>query len=68
VNGFLLAPLKGYRIAYPSRSGKGEGLILRGKNTVVFGFLPLLVEGKQRPWARDQFKSEVLRLIAGTTN
>ncbi|MFM0190293.1 beta-galactosidase trimerization domain-containing protein, partial [Paraburkholderia nemoris] len=67
VNGFLMAPLKGYRIAYPSRSGNGGGLILRGKNTVVFGFLPLLVEGKQRLWARDRFKSEVLRLIAGTS-
>ncbi|MFL9858103.1 hypothetical protein PQR72_20570 [Paraburkholderia madseniana] len=67
VNGFLMAPLKGYRIAYPSRSGNGEGLILRGENTVVFGFLPLLVEGKQRLWARDQFKSEVLRLITGAS-
>ncbi len=63
VNGFALAPMAGFRIAYASRPGNGEGLILQGKNSTVFGFLPLLVEGKRKTWARDQFRSEVERLL-----
>lgn len=62
VNGFLLTSERGYRISYPARTGSGEGLILRGKNTTVFGFLPLLVEGPRGNWARRQFVSEIYRL------
>lgn len=63
VTGILLAPSSGFDVEFPRISGRGEGLIVRGSNTTTFGFLPLLVQGKSSKWARDQFESEVLRLV-----
>ncbi|KVE29146.1 hypothetical protein WI93_09725 [Burkholderia vietnamiensis] len=63
VNGFALAPVSGFKVGYRIRGGNGEGLVLRGKDTTVFGFLPLLVEGNRKHWARTQFQHEVARLL-----
>lgn len=63
VTGFVLAPRPGFIVAYRKVGGDGEGLIIRGKKTAVFGFLPLLVEGRARIWAYKQFELEVKRLI-----
>ncbi len=65
VGGFLLAPLPGFRVAYPALKGLGEGVVLQGAASTVFGYLPLLVEGRIAGWARDAFSAELQRLLAG---
>lgn len=65
VGGFLLAPLPGFRVAYPALKGRGEGVILQGAASTVFGCLPLLAEGRFAGWARDAFAAELQRLLAG---
>lgn len=64
VGGFLLAPLPGFAVAYPALKGKGEGLVLQGPSSTVFGYLPLLVEGRFAGWARDTFVAELRRLLS----
>lgn len=64
VGGFLMAPSPGFRVALPALEGRGEGLILQGPRTTVFGYLPLLVEGRLTGWARDAFRAELWRLLA----
>lgn len=63
VNGFLLAPSKGFLCKYRKSGGKGEGLILQGPNSTVFGFMPLLMEGPSTAWAQAQYVAELDRLL-----
>lgn len=64
ITGFTLAPISGFKIDEPKLGGKGEGLVLQGKKTSTFGFMPLLVEGNASHWAKQKFESEVRRLIS----
>ncbi|MBL8443803.1 MAG: hypothetical protein JNK52_07105 [Zoogloeaceae bacterium] len=66
VAGFLLAPLPGFKVAFPAFKGNGEGVILQGPASTVFGYLPLLVEGRFADWARDAFAIELRRLLTQT--
>ncbi len=63
VEGFWLAPSPGFKVAFPRVSGKGEGLLVQGKQTSFFGLMPLLFEGNEKEWVRKQFYDEVARLI-----
>lgn len=63
VAGFLMAPLPGFKVAYPALRGNGEGVIVRGPASTVFGYLPLLVEGRFAGWTREAFITELHRLL-----
>lgn len=63
VNGFLLAPSSGFACKYRKVGGKGEGLILQGPHSTVFGFMPLLMEGPSAAWAQAQYVAELDRLL-----
>jgi len=63
VNGFLLAPRPGTFVKYRKVGGKGEGLILQGPQSTVFGFMPLLMDGPSAAWARGEYFSELDRLL-----
>lgn len=63
IGGFLLAPTPGFVVRNPLIGGRGEGLLLQGKNTSVFGFMPLLQEGSAANWAKNLYFSEIHRLL-----
>jgi len=62
VDGFVLVPAHGFSVVFPGAGGGGEGLVIRGPRATTFGFLPLLVEGEAKDWARGLFRMEVVRL------
>lgn len=66
VNGFILAPRQGYAVQYPGL-GPGGGLVVKGQESVVFGFMPLLVQGKAAPWAIGIFDDSVKNLVERPT-
>lgn len=68
LNGFLLAPSAGFSSKFRKVGGKGEGLILQGPHSTVFGFLPLLMERPAAGWAQAQYFAELNRLLKPTIN
>ena len=61
--GFLMAPIPGFKIGYKLVNGGGEGILLQGPRSTVFGFLPLFVTGVNKAWGEQLFDNEVTRLL-----
>lgn len=63
VNGFVMAAMPGFSAGYRLANRGGEGIVLKGPRSTVFGFLPLFVEGANRAWGEKLFDAEVARLL-----